>query len=102
VEKSGRTGRVTDVNIIRRMRYACRITKTRIDTHTLIIFNGYCFSTTIVTRTHLNVTLYVHSLLVMYVTVSNSKCYFRSNDRSSFSKGLHAFIRRNIIFLRNN
>jgi hypothetical protein len=106
--KSGRTGRATVGNIIRRMRYACRVTKTRIDTHphththapihthtlslshthphththpyihphtlsllhththththSLIIFNSYCFSTTIVTRTRLHVTLYVHSL----------------------------------------
>ena len=60
-KKYGRTGRVTNGSIIRRMCYACWITKTRIDTHThthtLIIFNSYCSSTTIVTRTRPTVTL---------------------------------------------
>jgi len=44
---------------IRRMRFACRITKARIR-NMFIIFNMYCFSTTtVVTGTRLNVTLYV-------------------------------------------
>jgi len=34
VEKYCRAGQATDDNIIRRMRIACRITKTRIQTHT--------------------------------------------------------------------
>jgi hypothetical protein len=59
VEKYGTAGQATDGNIIRRMRTACWITKAT-DTHTLRIFNTYCFSTaTVVTRTRLNVTLHV-------------------------------------------
>ena len=46
--------------IMRPMRFACWITRT---TDTLIIFNTYYFSTTtMVKRTRLNVTLYVHCL----------------------------------------
>ena len=45
---------------IRRMRFACWMTKT---TDTLKIFNTYCFSTaTIVSRTRLSVTWYIHTL----------------------------------------
>jgi hypothetical protein len=48
------------IYVIRRMRFACWITKA---TDTLRIYNTYCFSiSTMVTRTRLNVTLYVHSL----------------------------------------
>ena len=42
VEKYGRAGQATDDNIIRRMRFACWITKA---TNTLRICNTYCFST---------------------------------------------------------
>jgi hypothetical protein len=52
VKKYGRARQATDDNIIRRMRFACWITKA-----TDTICNTYCFSTAIiVTRTHLNVT----------------------------------------------
>jgi hypothetical protein len=67
VEKYGRARQATDDNIIRRMHFACWITKaihTHTHTHTHRICNTYCFSTTtIVTRTRLNVTLYVHCIL---------------------------------------
>jgi len=49
------------IDIIRHMRYACRITKARI--HAFIILDIYWFSTTtLVVRTRLNITLYVHCL----------------------------------------
>jgi hypothetical protein len=58
VGKSGRAGQATDSNIIRRMSFACWITKA---TNTFRICNTYCFSlTTVVTGTHLAVTLYAH------------------------------------------
>jgi hypothetical protein len=60
VEKYGTAGQATDDGIIRRMRFSCWITKA---TDTLGICNTYCFSmATILTRTYLNVTLYVHCL----------------------------------------
>ena len=64
MEKYGRAGEATDGNIIRRMRFARSITKaTHTPTHTLRICNTYCFSTvTMVSRTRLIVTLYVHCL----------------------------------------
>ena len=53
VEKYCRAGQATYYNIIRRMHFACRITKARIQTHTRI-FNTYWFSaTTMVARTRL-------------------------------------------------
>jgi hypothetical protein len=52
-EKCGRARQVTDDNIIRRMRFACWVTKA---TDTLRTCNTYCFSTaTLITRTHLKV-----------------------------------------------
>ena len=55
--KYGRVEQATDDNIIRRMRILCGYR------HTLRICNNYSFSTVImVTRTRLNVTLYVHYL----------------------------------------
>jgi len=60
VETYRRAGQTTHDNVIRRMPIACWITKA---THTLTICNIYCFSTaTMVVRTRLNVTLYVHCL----------------------------------------
>jgi len=45
------------------MRFVCRISKARVETHTLIIFNTYYLSTAIMfTRTLLKVTFYVHCL----------------------------------------
>jgi hypothetical protein len=53
VEKCGTARQATDDNIIRRMRFACWITKA---TNTLGICNIYCFATvTVVTRTRLSV-----------------------------------------------
>jgi recombinational DNA repair protein RecR len=53
VEKSGTARQTTDDNIIRRMRFACWVTKA---TDTLIIFNTRRFSTTtVVTPTRLSV-----------------------------------------------
>jgi hypothetical protein len=76
VEKYCRTGQATYYNIIRRMRFACRITKARTQTHT-IRCNTYCFSTaTMVTRERLNVTLYVHWLSCLTKTY---KCHTRHN-----------------------
>jgi hypothetical protein len=71
VEKHGQT---KDDNIIRHMCFACWITKvthTHTHTHTLRIYNTYCFSTaTMVTRTHLNVTLYIHCLFCFNIICS--------------------------------
>ena len=59
VEKFTTAGQATDDSIIRRMRFACWITKA---THTLRIYI-YCFSATRMdTRVHLSGTLYVHCL----------------------------------------
>jgi hypothetical protein len=55
VEKYVTARQATDDNIIRRMRFACCITKA---TDTLRTCNTYSFSTAkMVTRTHLNITL---------------------------------------------
>ena len=54
-------GEATDYNIIRRMRFACQTIKSRMQTHTLIVCNIYCFSTaTMISRTRLSVTLYLY------------------------------------------
>jgi len=48
-----------------RMRFACWVTKTR-DTHTLMTYNNYCSSTTtMVTRTRLNVTFICKCILTL-------------------------------------
>ena len=60
MEKYGTARQATDGNIIRRMRFACWITKAT-DIHSEYVI--LCFSTaTMVTRTRLSVTLYVHCL----------------------------------------
>jgi hypothetical protein len=58
-EKCGGAGQATDENIAH---VHCILdTKGYKHTHTHTICNTYCFSTaTVVVRTHLNVTLYVH------------------------------------------
>jgi hypothetical protein len=62
VEKYCRPGQATNENTIRRMRFACWITKAT-HTHTLRISNRYCSSTTTtVARTRPSVTLYVQYL----------------------------------------
>jgi hypothetical protein len=62
VEKYFSARRTADGNITRRMCVQCWITKAA---NTLRICNNYCFSTSIiVTRMHLNVTLYVASFLI--------------------------------------
>ena len=60
VEKFGTARQTTDDNIIRRTRFACRITKAT-DTHSEYLILP-AFTSTMVTRTRLSVTLYVHCL----------------------------------------
>jgi hypothetical protein len=47
VEKYGTARQATDDNIMQRIKdaFACRITKARIQTHTLITLNTYCIIT---------------------------------------------------------
>jgi hypothetical protein len=61
VEKYVRAGEAIDDNITRRMRLACWIT-TATDTHWEYVIVFCFFIATMVTRTRLNVTLYVHYL----------------------------------------
>jgi hypothetical protein len=73
VEKYGTARQATHYHIIRRMRFACWITKAT-DTHSECVILTYSFSTaTVVTRTRLNVTLYVHCLSWYYCSVSLGK-----------------------------
>jgi len=66
VEKYSRVGQATDSSMILCVRFACWITKPT-HTRTHRICNIYCFSTaTMVARTRLNVTLYVHCLCCPY------------------------------------
>jgi hypothetical protein len=70
VEKYGVTRQATDDNIIRRMRFACWITKAT-DKHTLILYNTYCLSTsTMVTLTLLSQCYVTRALPVLF---SNEK-----------------------------
>jgi len=58
VKKKDRSRQARADNIMRRMRFACRITKERIKTHIVILLNAYCLSTaTLVTRQRLIVVL---------------------------------------------
>jgi hypothetical protein len=69
VEKYGTVRQATDDNIIRRTRFACRITKA---THTHSRYVKHCFSTaTMVTRTRLNVT-FIPTLLCLSCSFSCS------------------------------
>jgi hypothetical protein len=61
VEKYGTARQATDDDIIRRMRFACRITKAT-DTHSEYVILIAFRLATVVTRTRLSVTLYVHCL----------------------------------------
>jgi hypothetical protein len=67
VEKYNTARHASDDNIIRRMRIACWITKAT-DTHSDYVILIAFSTATVVTRTRLNVTLYVHCLY----------CYFLS------------------------
>jgi len=70
VEKYGRDGQATNGNIIRRMRFACRIIKQYTQ---VTISNTHCFSTpTMVTITCLIVNLYVHCLSWFTVAITVS------------------------------
>ena len=85
--KYGKTGQVTDDNIIRRMRFACWITKVR---NTVRICNTYCFTTaTVVTLTLLNIT-HIRSVLVLVcfpsLSTSLSHCFKYSVTRNPFVK----------------
>jgi hypothetical protein len=78
LKKCGGARQVTDDNIIRRLWFACWITKT-IDTHTHTC-STYCFSTaTVVSRTRLNVTLYVHCLTCFCIAYTGSTCLSLTN-----------------------
>jgi len=74
VEEYGRSRQAADDNITRRMHIACWITwatNTRSKYATIIAF----FMVTIVTRTRLNITLYVHRLLACRLILLNpAKC----------------------------
>ena len=75
MEKFGTARQATGDDIIRNIRFACRITKARIQTHAQIC-NTYCFSTAkIVTRTRLSGTLYVHCLSCVSFNCNNSAFY---------------------------
>ena len=67
------------MTIIRRMRFACWITKA---THTLGVYNTYCFATvTMVTPTRLNVTLCIHCLSCLYfVKLLAADCFEKQFD----------------------
>jgi hypothetical protein len=60
VEKYGKARQATDDNITRRMRFTCWITKAT-DTHSEYVI-PIAFPQQLVTRTRLNVTLYVRCL----------------------------------------
>jgi hypothetical protein len=66
LEKHGRDKQAKDDKLIRRMRFACWISKaadTHTHTHTHRVRNTYCFSmATVVTRSLLDVKLYVYCL----------------------------------------
>jgi len=64
MEKNGTARQATDGSIIRRFFIACRVIKAKdTHTHTHTICNTYCFpAATVVKRTLLHVTLYVHYL----------------------------------------
>jgi hypothetical protein len=61
VENCGRAREAADDNRIRRMRIACWITKAT-DTHSECVTPMAFSTSTVVTRTRLSVTLYVHCL----------------------------------------
>jgi len=68
VEKYSTTGETTDGNIMQLMRSACWITQ---GTCPLAICNTYGFSpATIVARTRLSITLYVHCVSCVCVSLS--------------------------------
>ena len=72
-KKSGTAGQAIDKNIIWRKRYSCWITKAA-DKHALRICNKYCFSTTMIARTRLNMSLYLHCLSFVNIVPQHSSC----------------------------
>jgi hypothetical protein len=68
VVKYGTAGQATDDNIIRRMRFECRVTKAT-DTHTIRISANSCFSTgKVIARTRFIVTLhYIVSVVTFFI-----------------------------------
>jgi hypothetical protein len=71
VGKYGTARQATDDNIIRRMRFACWITKAT-DTHSeCVILNCYYTATTVTRKRLINITLYGHRL-----SCSNTCLYF--------------------------
>jgi hypothetical protein len=65
-------------NVIRRMRFSCRITKAT-NTHSEYVTLFFFFSVTVVERTRLNVTLHVHCL----------SCFGFLNGRNGLTKRYH-------------
>jgi len=61
VEEYGRFGKATGDNIIRRMRFTCRIPKAT-DTHSVYVILIAILRQKMVTRTRLNITVYVHCI----------------------------------------
>ena len=60
-EKYGRARQATDDNVIRRMRFACWITKAT-DTHSEYVIRNFFYTATVVSRTFLIVTLHIRYL----------------------------------------
>jgi hypothetical protein len=76
LKKYGTARQATDDSIIRRMRFACWITKA---TDTLRICNTYCFSTvTMVKRTRLNVTCICRLPLLFALDLPVAGCHIGS------------------------
>jgi hypothetical protein len=79
-KKNGWTRSAAEGNIIRRMRLACQKTNPRV--HTLKICNNYCVSTaTMVARTPLIVTLYVHCLSRVFASVWKAHACIHTTPR---------------------
>jgi hypothetical protein len=75
--------------IKRRMRLACLVTKT---TDTLTIRNTYCFSNaTMVSRTRLNITLYVHCLFFFPLFYKRNTFISLFKSRSKYLQTHFAF-----------
>ena len=80
LKKNGWTRSAAEGNIIRRMCLACQKTNPRI--HTLKICNNYCVSTaTMVARTPLIVTLYVHCLSRVFASVWKAHACIHTTPR---------------------
>jgi hypothetical protein len=73
----GEARQVTDDNIVQRMRNVCWVTKAT-DTHSEYILRIYSFyAATMVTRTRLNITLYVRLIICCYMFQLRISATFR-------------------------